>query len=157
MRYFVIPARKHSKGFPFKNRVLLDYTLNSIPKEFHKDIIITTDDEVIIDKVKGTNITVVKREESLAGDDVSIKAVLIDVIQKCNLKDDNDIIKLYLTYPQRTFEDIETAYNFYKANTAKSLLCAKKIKYHPYKCFYKKENAPKLSFIFNLNKEELLG
>ena len=31
---FLIPARRNSKGFKFKNRKLIDFTLNSIPKEY---------------------------------------------------------------------------------------------------------------------------
>lgn len=137
MRYFVIPARKDSKGFPFKNRKLLKFTLKIFPKESFKDIIITTNDEVIIDLVKNSNIKIVKRSEELSSDNVSIKPVLIDVIQKCNLKDNDDIILLYLTYPQRTIEKVDEIYNFYKENNALSLLCAKKVKTHPYLCFYR--------------------
>ena len=49
----VIPARKGSKGVPFKNRKLLNHTLKIIPEFLKKDIIITTDDEEIIKKILG--------------------------------------------------------------------------------------------------------
>ncbi|MFX1385282.1 MAG: cytidylyltransferase domain-containing protein [Promethearchaeota archaeon] len=140
MRYFVIPARKGSKGFPFKNRKLLKFTLKIFPNEYHKDIIITTDDEHIIDQVKNTEITIVRRDEELSNDNASIKPVLIDVIHKCGLNDDDDLILLYLTYPQRTIEKIEEIYKFYEQNSGVSLLCAKKVKTHPYLCFYKRNN-----------------
>lgn len=140
MRYFVIPARKGSKRLPLKNRKLLQYTLDIIPKEYYKNIIVTTDDEVIIEKVKEFNIKVINREKELANDTASIKSVLSDVIDKCQLKEDDDIINLYLTYPNRTFERIEEIYKFYKENNAKTLLCAFKVKTHPYLCFYRLEN-----------------
>ena len=43
----VIPARRNSKGLPFKNRQLFRHTVDKIPNKFLKDIIVTTDDEVI--------------------------------------------------------------------------------------------------------------
>ena len=38
--FFVIPARRDSKGFPFKNRKLLDYTLNEFPNDMREKVII---------------------------------------------------------------------------------------------------------------------
>ena len=140
MEYFVIPARKGTKGFPNKNNLLFDSTFNKIPKKFHKNVIITSDDELILEKVQDLNIKLIKRNAKLSGDKVSLKPVLIDVIEKCNLKDEDDIILLYLTYPKRSFEIIEKAYSFYKKHNAKSLLCAREIKIHPYLCFYRLEN-----------------
>ena len=47
---FIIPARKDSKGLPGKNRILLQHTIEQIPKELEGDVIVTTDDEHIIDE-----------------------------------------------------------------------------------------------------------
>ncbi len=140
MRYFVIPARKGSKGFQFKNRILLEYTLNEIPKKYYKNVIISTNDEVIVNKVKTSEIMILKREKELADNKASMKSVLIDVIQKTKLNDNDDIILLYLTYPERNFKEIEKAYNFYKDHSTLSLLCAKKVKSHPYLVFYRLKN-----------------
>ena len=52
---FIIPARKDSKGLPGKNRILLQHTIEQIPKELEGDVIVTTDDEHIIDELKNTN------------------------------------------------------------------------------------------------------
>ncbi len=50
---FLIPARRNSKGFKFKNRKLIDFTLNSIPKEYLSMVYISTDDEYkILSKAK---------------------------------------------------------------------------------------------------------
>lgn len=140
MRYFVIPARKGSKRLPLKNRTLLKFTLDIIPKENYKNIIVTTDDEVIIEKVKEMSIKVIRRDKEFSSDTASIKSVLSDVINKCHFKEDDDIIDLYLTYPNRTFEKIEEIYKFYKEHNAKTLLCAFKVKTNPYLCFYRLEN-----------------
>ena len=47
-----------------------------------------------------------------------------------------DIILLYLTYPERTWSDIIRIYQFYKENSATSLVCAEEVDKHPYLCFY---------------------
>lgn len=140
MRYFVIPARKGSKGLPYKNRKLLKYTLDVIPREEYKNTIISTDDELIMDRVKDTDIIIVERSKELASDTASLKPVLIEVIKKCNLKDDDDIIMLILTYPGRTYKEVEDIYNFYKEHNGKTLLCAFKVKSHPYLSFYRLDN-----------------
>ena len=49
--WFVIPARKGSKGLPGKNRILLKYTIDTIPKDYHKKVIVSTDDIEIINTV----------------------------------------------------------------------------------------------------------
>jgi CMP-N-acetylneuraminic acid synthetase len=133
MIYYVIPARKGSKGFPGKNRVLLPYTLNSLPNQVKDQIIITTDDEEI--RPEGVNILI--RDKELSHDFVSMKSVLLDVVDKYNIKQDDKIIMLYLTYPARAIEEIENCVLFYGMRNARSLLCRKKVKSNPFLCMYK--------------------
>ena len=64
----IIPARKGSKGVPLKNRKLLNYTLETIPEEYKKDIIISTNDEEIIKEAQNKNINFVQRSEKLSDD-----------------------------------------------------------------------------------------
>ena len=47
MRYFVIPARRNSKGLPFKNRKLFEFTAATIPKNERTNTIVSTDDEEV--------------------------------------------------------------------------------------------------------------
>ena len=54
--FFVIPARRDSKGFPFKNRKLLDLTISQIPNELHNKTIVSTNDEEIIHRLESTKI-----------------------------------------------------------------------------------------------------
>ena len=61
--YFVIPARKGSKGFPKKNRKLLDFTISKFSKKEHEKIIITTNDEYIIKKLQHTRIKILNRDK----------------------------------------------------------------------------------------------
>ena len=131
----LIPARRNSKGLPFKNRKLIQYTLNSIPEYLNDKVLISTDDEFIIEKYDNFY-NVVKRTERSSGDRSSTKSVLIESM---NHFDVNNIIMLYLTYPQRTFSHIVDAVKFFELNKAKSMLCSKTAAVSPYLMMYRGE------------------
>jgi len=131
--YYVIPARKGSKGFPGKNRKLLDYTLKIIPPT-GSSVIITSDDEEILAKGKERGYHLINRNEELSNDTASLKDVLLDVVNKVQMNDNDIIVMLYLTYPKRTRNDITDAMDFFKKFEARSLLCRNVVKTHPYLC-----------------------
>jgi CMP-N,N'-diacetyllegionaminic acid synthase len=138
---YIIPARRNSKGLPFKNRKLFEYTIKSIPYEFLNSVIVTTDDEVIIDKCKSLDINYVFRDPLLALDETSTKDVIIDLVNRGLLTNDDMCVMLYLTYPERTWDDIIKAMSFMVENQAKSLLCKKIIKgTHPYLYMFEGKN-----------------
>jgi CMP-N-acetylneuraminic acid synthetase len=130
----VIPARRNSKGLPFKNRKLFDYTLDTIPEEYLKDVIVSTDDEVIIEQAANKNLNCVTRKEELCLDDVSIRDVMNDIVEKYSLQDDETVIMLYLTYPERTWKNIEDSHRYFIKNNANSLLCKKDLQISPFLC-----------------------
>ena len=138
--FFIIPARRDSKGLPFKNRKLLDYTINNIPIELHEKTIVTTNDEKIIEKLSATNINVLRRDEQLCLDDISIKDVMLDVVKKFQMKSNDTIVMLYLTSPDRKFSDIEKILRYYYERKIKTLTCCVEPKTHPYLVLFKKEN-----------------
>ena len=138
--FFIIPARRDSKGLPFKNRKLLDYTINNIPIELHEKTIVTTNDEKIIEKLSATNINVLKRDEQLCLDDISIKDVMLDVVKKFQMKSNDTIVMLYLTSPDRKFSDIKKILGYYYERKIKTLTCCVEPKTHPYLVLFKKEN-----------------
>ena len=138
--FFVIPARRDSKGLPFKNRKLLDYTINNIPIELHEKTIVTTNDEKIIEKLSATNINVLRRDERLCLDDISIKDVMLDVVKKFQMKSNDIIVMLYLTFPDRKFSDIKKILDYYFDREIKTLTCCVEPKTHPYLVLYKKED-----------------
>ena len=138
--FFIIPARRDSKGLPFKNRKLLDYTINSIPIELHEKTIVTTNDEKIIEKLSATNVNVLKRDEQLCLDDISIKDVMLDVVKKFQIKSNDTIVMLYLTSPDRKFSDIKKILGYYYERKIKTLTCCVEPKTHPYLVLFKKEN-----------------
>ena len=138
--FFVIPARRDSKGLSFKNRKLLDYTINNIPIELHEKTIVTTNDEEIIEKLSNTNINLLRRNERLCLDDISIKDVMIDVVKKFQMKSNDTIVMLYLTSPDRKFSDIKKILDYYYERKIKTLTCCVEPKTHPYLVLFKKEN-----------------
>ena len=138
--FFVIPARRDSKGLLFKNRKLLDYTINNIPTELHEKTIVTTDDEKIIEKLSATNINVLRRDERLCLDDISIKDVMLDVVKKFQMKSNDTIVMLYLTSPDRKFSNIKKILDYYFDREIKTLTCCVEPKTHPYLVLYKKED-----------------
>ena len=137
--FFVIPARRNSKGFPFKNRKLLDYTINEIPIELHDKTIVSTDDEEIIERLSSTSIKVLKRDEKLCLDDVNIRNVMIDVADQFDMNSNDTIVMLYLTSPDRKFSDIKKILGYYDERKIRTLTCCVEPKTHPYLCLYKKE------------------
>ncbi len=138
--FFIIPARRDSKGLPFKNRKLLDYTINNMPIELHEKTIVTTNDEKIIEKLSATNINVLRRDEQLCLDDISIKDVMLDVVKKFQMKSNDTIVMLYLTSPDRKFSDIKKILGYYYERKIKTLTCCVEPKTHPYLVLFKKEN-----------------
>tara|TARA_Y100001973_G_scaffold38432_1_gene57762 strand:+ start:354 stop:986 length:633 start_codon:yes stop_codon:yes gene_type:complete len=133
----IIPARKGSKGLPGKNKILLNHTLSTIPDYIKKSVIMTTNDGEIIQECVGYKI--LRRSDYLSSDNISTKDVLQDVFEKFNIDNQELIIMLYLTYPERTWADIESALNFFIENDAKSLLCRIEPKSHPYLCMFSED------------------
>ena len=134
----IIPARKGSKGLPGKNAILIIHTLSTIPNYVKDNVIITTNDGKVINQSVGYKILL--RNDKLSGDAISTKDVLLDVIQKYNIADEEIIMMLNLTYPERTWTDIESALNFFVDNNAKSLLCRVEPKSHPYLCMFSEDD-----------------
>ena len=90
----IIPARQGSKGLPFKNRKLLDYTIDKIPQKYFKDVYVTTDDETILEKISFKGLNGIKRSRELSEDTVSIKPVMADVVKKLDLDETEMIVMI---------------------------------------------------------------
>lgn len=130
----IIPARKGSKGLPKKNQILLDYTLLQIPLEYHEKVIVSTDDDHIINRVKNDypQCRVHYRSEKSARDSASTKECILEAVKDFGLI--GDIMMLYLVYPERKWEDVISSYRWYKEQGANSLLCREEPATHPYLC-----------------------
>jgi CMP-N-acetylneuraminic acid synthetase len=138
--YFLIPARMGSKGFPLKNRQLLRYTLDIIPEEARSRAFVSTDDSQIKTMAIDYGVSVIHRPENLAQDETSMKDVLKHFINNKNITCQEDVILLYLTYPERKWEDVEKIYGVFNKIDEKSLVCCEQVEEHPYLCFHEKDD-----------------
>lgn len=128
----VIPARSGSKGVPGKNKKLLNgipliqYTINAAVKSKSiTDIIITTDDEDIINIARNNKIDSIKRCSNLSEDKTPMLPVIIDVINKYEKKyfvTVDYIVLLQPTCPARNFKYIDESIDIFSKNDSDSLV-----------------------------------
>jgi CMP-N-acetylneuraminic acid synthetase len=138
--YYLIPARMGSKGFPLKNRKLFEYTIGTIPESVKEKVFVSTDDDYIKNIAVENNIGVIDRPQELAQDETSMKDVLKHFIEIKNISCNDNVTLLYLTYPERTWRDVEDIYSRFLSVKEKSLVCCEEVEEHPYLCFHEKEN-----------------
>lgn len=132
-----IPARKGSKGFPFKNRLLFDATADFIDREgWFKQVIVSTDDEIIQLSAQVRNYSIHHRSEELSGDAASIKSVLSVVIDEMKIPDEALIWLFYLTIVYKSSDDFSTAKQIMEANYEKNLCSFVPVLTHPYNCWW---------------------
>ena len=140
MYWFVIPARKGSKEFPFKNRKLFEYTADIIPENFKSQVIVSSNDEKILEMAHFRDFKILEREEHLSTDTANTRDVLIDVVEKYKIPEEDYVVLLYLVYPDRKWVDIERGMNFIEQNNASAMLCRKEIELTPYLMMFEEEN-----------------
>lgn len=127
----VIPARSGSKGWPRKNVSLFDHTASIIPKKYGDNVIVTTDDETVTGLAESYNFKTLQRPERFSKDSADIKGVVKHVMQSTGYKPTDTVIMLYLTYPERTWNQVETMYNEFVSTNSRSMLCRQPVKTHP--------------------------
>ena len=128
-----IPARKGSKGFKFKNRILFTHTANFINQiDWFSDVVVSTDDPVIKELAVKYGYSIHSRPNSLSSDDVSIKSVFKSYIDSIE-PDSNTVLWLfYLTVLHKSLTDFLTAKNMIEVDKAQSVCTFVKAKTHPY-------------------------
>jgi CMP-N-acetylneuraminic acid synthetase len=147
----IIPARRNSKGLPFKNRRLISKTIEKIPNELLKNVIISTDDEEI--KNKFPHIKIHHRSEEVSLDTSSTKQTLLECCK--DFKSEDLIICLYTTYPERTWKDILSSFQFFQENKCLSLLCKKEVETSPFlMMFEEKDNKGRQVIKHNLYRRQ---
>lgn len=135
--WYLIPARKDSKGIKYKNRKLFNYTAIIFPNEVATEqVIVSSNDNHILEAAAKYGFSCIERNDEISRDNSSMKDVLLDAIARKGIEPEDDIVLLYLTYPQRKWRDVEEIYRFYRDNGAKSLSCSIDVADHPYLCFY---------------------
>lgn len=134
----IIPARLGSKGLPFKNRKLFKHTAEIIPAELREFTWVTSDDLEILNLAKDYKFNRILRPSELGEDSTSTKSVMQHALELIKPSPEEIIILLYLTYPQRTWHQVESAFSFFKhwklSREVTSLLCKKELAVSPYLC-----------------------
>jgi|TARA_B100001964_G_scaffold173707_1_gene191350 CMP-N-acetylneuraminic acid synthetase len=126
----IIPARQGSKRVPGKNKSLFgNKTLvahaieQAIDSNVFDRIIVTSDDNQIIDIARSYNTVVLERNKLLSSDNATLLDVIRDVIEHESIPVECCIGLLLVTAPLRTVEDIREAYDLYiNAESKKSVV-----------------------------------
>ena len=127
--HYVVPARKGSKGFPLKNRKLIKH-LDC--ESFKESLIVYSDDPWITNYCAEKGYKHVNRPSEVSLDETSPRDTIIRLCNDQCWSPNDTIVMLYLTYPERTGDDIQNALDFYQTQELRSLLCRKELAVSPY-------------------------
>ena len=132
----IIPARGGSKGIPKKNikllkgKPLIAYTIESALNSKLDRLIVSTDDQEILDIAKKYNVNVLTRPSHLAEDKTPTLSVIQDIILKIDEKFDA-LMVLQPTSPLRKVEDINKSIDLFKHDeNADSLVSVVKVSHN---------------------------
>ncbi len=124
MVYYVIPTLSYMEPFEGANQQLLERTLDSIQKKFHRRVIVATDKDWALDYVKDMRVKGMPVSPEIVEQEGSYKDVLMDINDKMMMDGDDEFVMLSLEYPERTYRNIRTAIQHYRKNpSAKNMLC----------------------------------
>jgi CMP-N,N'-diacetyllegionaminic acid synthase len=139
----IIPARGGSKGIPRKNIVslngapLISYTIDAaLASSRVSRVVVSSEDEEILDISVSYGADVIKRPLELAGDDTSAEAVIfhcLDTLQKEEHVIPESFALLQPTSPLRTYRHIDEAAKFFKENSSQAVISVFESTYHPLK------------------------
>ena len=151
MHIAIIPARKGSKGFPFKNRLFFDNTGDFLQKMgWFKEVVVSTDDEVIMDMAVHKGFKIHKRSKKLAGDAISIKMVMTEIVSDLNFGPDTILWLFYLPILYKNVVDFNKAKQIVDSGNVKSLCSFVKAHTHPFNCWMYDEKSKEMrQFIIN--------
>jgi len=132
----LIPARKGSVGFKFKNRFFFDNTADFIDDlNWFEEVIVSSDDEDILDKALKRKYLTHLRPDKLSGPSTSIKDVMCNVIKDMSVLPDTYIWLFYLPILYKNKIDFEKLMSMTldtKSNSFCSFIVAKT---HPFNCW----------------------
>jgi len=128
----VIPARGGSKGIPRKNIRLLNgkpliyYQLkNALKSKYIDDIVVTSDDEDILDYASNYDVYLRKRPSELAKDDVTLDPVIYDAVnymENMLMKKYDIVVTLQPTSPLLRPETLDEAIRYFIENDLDTLV-----------------------------------
>jgi|TARA_B110000240_G_C13471795_1_gene441331 CMP-N-acetylneuraminic acid synthetase len=137
----IIPARKGSKGLPFKNRMFFDSSADFIDAQGIWDrVVVSTDDLEIEQKAKFRGYEYHQRIPELAGDTVSVKAVFDAVALDLDLNSEDILWVFALPVLYKNPVDFELAKELIEKKSCRSLCGFIPAKTHPFYCWSFDEN-----------------
>lgn len=147
----VIPARAGSIGLPKKNQILFDNTIEFLDDlSWLDEIIVNSNDNVVLDKAKKRKYTIYERSEVLSGPNISIKSVFIDLADSLKIKDNVIIWLFYLPILYKNYSDFEKAKIIIENPEVNSLCTFVPAKTHPLNTWqYDEKNKKILQYIEN--------
>lgn len=147
----VIPARAGSIGLPKKNQILFDNTIEFLDDlSWLDEIIVNSNDNIVLDKAKKRKYTIYERSEVLSGPNISIKSVFIDLADSLKIKDNVIIWLFYLPILYKNYSDFEKAKIIIENPEVNSLCTFVPAKTHPLNTWqYDEKNKKILQYIEN--------
>jgi len=145
----LIPARKNSKSIPNKNmknlagKPLIHYAISQAKRAKNVDkILVSSDDEKILEFSKKNRIDYIKRPKYLGKDTTSMEQVVIHAIKNLEKKGEHvdTIIILQPTSPLRNHKDIDNAIKKFQKNKCDLLVSVKMLNYSPHWMFSMEKN-----------------
>jgi len=156
----IIPARGGSKGIPDKNiyvingKPLIDWSIDFAISNTQIDrCIVSTDSPKIADIAASSGAEVpFLRSFSLSSDTAKTSDVLLDVIERCSLDDQDIIVLLEPTSPYRIAEDFELILGLLKSGYSRKAVSVSiaKSEAYPFQLERSSTNAGTLSSITGL-------
>tara|TARA_B100001245_G_C22879431_1_gene422849 strand:- start:1174 stop:1860 length:687 start_codon:yes stop_codon:yes gene_type:complete len=147
----IIPARKGSKGLPFKNRMFFDYSADFIDSQMIWDrVIVSSNDEIIKKKVKDKGYEFHSRSEELSGDTISVKEVFCEVVKDFRLDQEDILWVISLPVVYKNPRDFRKAKAIIDEGNYRSLCGFITAKSHPFYCWsFNKKNEILTQYIDN--------
>jgi CMP-N-acetylneuraminic acid synthetase len=141
----VIPARMGSEGYKHKNRIFYRYTEDFLRTlSWIKQVIVSTDDPVIVQYAEKSGFDVHIRPESLAGPAVSIHSVFAALIKDKNIDSEALLWLFYLPVLYRNQVDFEYCRSVMEQGQYGSLCTFVRAKSHPFNCWKYDEKTKKI-------------
>jgi len=131
-----IPGRAGSVGFPNKNSIFFDITADFIDEiGWFDKVIVSSNDNKVIDKAKDREYEVIEREEKLSGPSISIKEVIKDASMKMEKNSNTMIWLFYIPILYKKVFHFNEAKQIIEEQSVKSIISFLPAETHPYHCW----------------------